>query len=177
MPRMPDATNGRGPKDPGKRQTLKPHTRDVATTTSASVRALSALFFFTLLYVTYTYGVCRRRRRPVTRKTFLPSCDCPPGPSPNGGLPSCVLPLSSLSLLSSCATRRFATPFLFLTRLDVSSSSSFVVVVFVVVVVTKNTCYPRVTVRRARPLTASSTDYFYCICVVLDTRKIIATLV
>ena len=47
----------------------------------------------------------------VTRKTFLPSCDCPPGPSPNGGHPSCVLPSSSLSLSLSCSTRRFATPF------------------------------------------------------------------
>ena len=53
-----------------------------------------------------------------------------------------------------CSTRRFATSFLFSTRLDVSSSSSFVVVVFVVVVVTKNTPYRGVTARWACPLTA-----------------------
>ena len=113
-------------------------------------------FLLLLLYVTCTY-ICRRccrRRRPVrldalrrlffsrrdstclvfvvvavTLKTFIPWCDRPIWPSPNGGHTSCVLPSSSLSLSSSCSTRRFATPFSFSTRLDVSSSSPFVVVV------------------------------------------------
>ena len=65
--------------------------------------------------------------------------------------------------------------FSFSTRLDVSSSSSFVVVVFVVVVVTENTPYRGVTVRWARPLTASFSFYLYCTrvvnIVVVDTRK------
>ena len=81
----------------------------------------------------------------------VPSCDCPLGSSPNDGLTSCVC---RCRRRRPCSTRRFATSFLFSTRLDVSSSSSFVVVVFVVVVVTKNTPYRGVTVRWARPLTA-----------------------
>jgi hypothetical protein len=62
---------------------------------------------------------------------------------------------SPSSSLSSCSTRRFVTLFPFLTRLDVSSSSSS----------SssprrrrchQNTCYPRVTARWGRPLTAVS---------------------
>ena len=94
------------------------------------------------------------------------------GSSPNDGLTSCVC---RCRRRRPCSTRRFATSFLFSTRLDVSSSSSFVVVVFVVVVVTENTPYRGVTVRWARPLTAPFSFYLYCIrvvnIVVVDTRK------
>ncbi len=91
--------------------------------------------------------------------------------------PSYLLPFTVCNMylhLRRCCRRRrpvrldaFSTPFLFSTRLDVSSSP-FVVVV-VIVAVTKNTCYPRVTVRFGRPLTALQ-PFTFTVCVSSSTH-------
>ena len=90
----------------------------------------------------------------VTRKSLLPSCYRAFWASPNGGHTSCVFTFVVVVVVVDLFDSTLCDVFSFSTRLDVSSSSSLVVVVFVVVAITKNTCYPRVTARLGRPLTA-----------------------
>ncbi len=156
---------GRGkPNDPGMSKTQRAHmTCDDGDATRRFASLPPRLRLTFLLFTVFVLSSSSSSSSSSTHvKSLLPSCDCPLGSSPNGGLTSCVFasscittwlkaqdhsrPLYVLMLyVSSCLLSRrrrrpvrldaFLTPFLLLTdstRPSSLSSSSLFVVVLVV---------------------------------------------